>query len=234
MKTRDSSRRTFRKLAVMATALAAMAVGFGTAPAHAAEVTNDFDANGTTHVGGSVDASMPIGPTILTVDFDLTTRDISDGLMPIPAQVMNFDIMGIPARSTVTMTQKTPLSGTLTPSGIRAKYIMDSTVSYDIRLSNVEVKVFGIWWPLAVGSNCHTIDPVVINAKSPAGEYFMLTQGGPAEATYTIGNFTGCAPLNFFDIPGFFPWFGSIPINAIVPNSDNTLSLNLTNPRLHQ
>ena len=233
MKTRDSSRRPFRKIAVLATALAAMAVGFS-APAQAAEVTNDFDANGTTHVAGSVDASMPIGPTILTVDFDLTTRDISDGVMPIPSQVMNFSIMGIPARSTVTMTQKSPLTGTLTPSGIRAKYIMDSTVSYDIRLSDVEVKVFGIWWPLAVGSNCHTINPVVINAKSPEGEYFMLTQGGPATAKYTIGNFTGCAPLNFFDIPGFFPWFGSIPINAIVPNSDNTLNLNLSNPRLHQ
>jgi hypothetical protein len=84
-----------------------------------------------------------------------------------------------------------------------------------------------------VGSNCHTIDPVQIQADSPEGQWFRLTSGGPVTATYTIGNFTGCTPLNFFDIPGFFPWFGSVPINAIVPGTDNTLDLVLSNPRLH-
>lgn len=232
MKSRHSSRPSFRLMAVLAAGLTALVLNVA-APANAASITNDFDAVGTSHIGASVDADLPIGPTTLTATLDLTTRDISDGVLPIPSQVLNFDIFGIPVRSTVTMVQKTPLTGTLTPSGIRAKFILDSEVSYDIRLSKVEAKVFGIWWPLSVGSNCHTIDPVQISTTSPEGQYFMLTQGGPATGTYTIGNFTGCTPLNFFDIPGFFPWFGSIPINVLVPGSDNTIDINLTNPRLH-
>jgi len=197
-------------------------------------ITNDLDAAGTTHIGAGVNADMSIGPTILTVTLDLTTKEISDGVMPIPSRVVTFSVFGIPTRATVTMTQKTPLTGQLSPTGIRAQYDLDAAVSYDIRLSNVQARMFGIWWPLAVGSNCHTIDPVQINAHSPEGRWFMLTQGGPATATYTIGNFTGCTPLNFFDIPGFFPTFGSVPINAIVPGSNNTLDLELRNPRKHE
>ncbi|WP_408898324.1 hypothetical protein ACJ5H2_04240 [Nocardioides sp. R1-1] len=201
-----------------------------------------YDAVGSTHVGAQVDADMPIGPTTIEVTIDTLAAlptPIVDGTMNIPSQVMNFDIFGIPSRATVTMTQVGPITGTLTklPSP-RQALDLESQVKYDIKLSNVQAKVFGIWWPLAVGSNCHTINPVTINVSSPIDNsttpptgYFTINGGGPLTATYAIGNFTGCTPLNFFDIPGFFPWFGSVPINAIVPGSDNTLSLNLANPR---
>ena len=123
------------------------------------------------------------------------------------------------------------VTGTITPiPGQRGKNVLVSKVAYDIRLSNVQARVFGIWWPLAVGSNCHTVDPVQIDARTPEGEYFTVLAGGRVTDTYTIGSFTGCTPLNFFDIPGFFPTFGSIPINALVPGTDNTLSLTLSNP----
>lgn len=197
-----------------------------------------YDAVGSTHVGAQVDADLALGPTEIKVVMDLVTAQIVDGTLTIPSKVMNFDIFGIPSRARVTMTQVGPVTGTLTklPSP-RQALSLDTQVKYDIKLSNVEAKVFGVWWPLAVGGNCHTINPATINAKSPISDttpptgYFTINAGGPLVANYTIGNFTGCTPLNFFDIPGFFPWFGSIPINALVPGSNNTLELNLDNPR---
>lgn len=238
-----------RRSAVVASAfaLAAATAAVAQPAAHAEEpdpnhLTVVYDAVGSTHVGAQVDADMPVGPTTIEVTIDTLApvpTPVVDGTMSIPSQVVTFDIMGIPARAKVTMTQVGPITGTLTKlPAPRQALDLESQVKYDIRLSNVEAKVFGVWWPLAVGSNCHTVNPAVINVSSPIDNstspptgYFTINGGGPLTATYTIGKFTGCTPLNFFDIPGFFPWFGSIPINAIVPGSDNTLELNLSNPR---
>jgi hypothetical protein len=205
------------------------------APASAQEdnptLTVDYDAAGSTHIGARVDASMPVGPTVLSSTLDLVTGDIVAGSMDIPDQVLRFDIFGIATRAKVSMTQNGPLTGALEQTDQLGKARLTSNVSYDIRISEVEARVFGIWWPLAVGSNCRTIDPVDISARTPQGEFFTINDGGRVTATYTIGKLTGCAPLNFFDIPGFFPWFGSIPLNMIVPGHDNTLDLQLSNPR---
>ncbi|MBM0124130.1 hypothetical protein [Pimelobacter simplex] len=239
-------RRRRRSLLVGAVAVLAAMASAVAVPAAQADDTGHlsvvYDAVGSTHVGAHVDADMPIGPTTIEVTIDTLAAlptPIVDGTMSIPSQVMTFDVFGIPTRATVTMTQVGPVTGTLTklPSP-RQALDLESQVKYDIRLSSVEAKVFGIWWPLAVGSNCHTVEPVTINASSPIDDsttpptgYFTINGGGPLTATYTIGSFTGCTPLNFFDIPGFFPTFGSIPINALVPGTDNTLSLDLSNPR---
>ncbi|MFC7504610.1 hypothetical protein ACOACQ_07450 [Nocardioides sp. CPCC 206347] len=238
-----------RRSAVVASAFALVAAtaALSQPVAHADETNPNhlsvvYDAVGSTHIGAQIDADMALGPTTIEVTIDTTAplpTPIVDGTMAIPSKVMSFSIFGIPSRATVTMTQVGPVTGTLTklPSP-RQALDLETQVKYDIRLSNVEAKVFGIWWPLAVGSNCHTINPVTINASSPIDNsttpptgYFTINAGGPVTATYTIGNFTGCTPLNFFDIPGFFPWFGSIPINSLVPGTDNTLELNLNNPR---
>ncbi|AIY16413.1 hypothetical protein GUY44_20715 [Pimelobacter simplex] len=244
-----STKRKRTSFAVGALAALAAVAGTFAAPsvAHADEtnpnhLTVVYDAVGSTHVAGGVNADMAIGPTDIKVTIDTMAplpTPIVAGSMSIPSKVMNFEILGLPARSRVTMTQVGEITGTLTklPSP-RQALELKSTVKYDVKLSDVEVKVFGIWWPLAVGNNCHTINPATINVSSPIDNsttpptgYFTINGGGPLTSKYTIGNFTGCAPLNFFSIPGFFPTIGSIPINAIVPNSDNTLQLNLSNPR---
>lgn len=244
-----STKRKRTSLAVGALAALAAVAGTFAAPsvAHADETNPDhlsviYDAVGSTHVAGNVDADMAIGPTTIRVTIDTMApapTPIIAGTMNVPSQVMNFEILGLPARARVTMTQVGQITGTLTklPSP-RQALNLQTQVKYDIKLSDVETKVFGIWWPLAVGNNCHTINPVTINVASPIDNsttpptgYFTINAGGPVTAKYTIGNFTGCAPLNFFGIPGFFPTIGSIPINAIVPNSDNTLQLKLDNPR---
>lgn len=234
MKATSHPRRRLAVVTTLAATLAALVAGFAQPAAHAEEnptLDTIYDAVGSTHIGAQVDADMPLGPTEIRVKLDLVTTNIVDGSMPIPSKVVNFDIFGIPSRATVTMTQVGPVTGTITPiPGQRGKNVLVSNVAYDIRLSNVQARVFGIWWPLAVGSNCHTVNPVQIEAKTPEGEFFTVLAGGRVTDTYTIGSFTGCTPLNFFDIPGFFPTFGSIPINALVPGTDNTLSLTLSNP----
>lgn len=225
-------RRTW--VATAFAALVATALLTGAPAAQAAEnPTLDiaFDAEGTTHIGAQVDASMALGPSVLESTLDVTNGHIVGGSLDIPAKTMNFDVFGIPARAKVTMTQVGPLTGAIVPTDQLGKSTLTSTVAYDINLSHVEAKVFGVWWPLAVGSRCHTADPVSITASTPEGEYFTVNGGGRVTSTYTIGSFTGCTPLNFFDIPGFIPSFGSIPVNALVPGTDNTLELQVSNPR---
>ncbi len=234
MKVLQSTRRTSR-LAVVVAAAASL-LFLGSAPAAQAQDPNptlnvDYDAVGTTYIGSQVDATMPIGPSTLESTLDVVTGEIVAGSLPIPSQQLNFDIFGIPARATVTLTQVGELTGALIPTGPLGEARLESDVAYDIKISNIETRVFGIWWPLAVGSNCHTISPAQISVSTPEGEAFTLNGGGRVAGTYTIGKFTGCTPLNFFNIPGFFPWFGSVPINALVPGSNNTIDLTINNPR---
>ena len=215
-------------------ALVATALLTGTPAAQASDnptLKVDYDAVGTTHIGAQIDSSMTLGPSVLKSVLDVTNGHIVGGSLGIPTQTMDFDVFGIPARAKVTMTQVGPLTGAIVPTDQLGKSKLTSTVAYDINLSDVEAKVFGTWWPLAVGSSCHTADPVTITASTPEGEFFTVAGGGRVTSTYAIGSFTGCTPLNFFDIPGFLPTFGSIPVNALVPGTDNTLELQVSNPR---
>jgi hypothetical protein len=200
-------------------------------PAPNPTLTVNYDAEGTSYIGSQVDSTLPIGPSTLTSKLDLVTGDIVAGSLPIPSQQLSFDVFGIPARANVTLTQVGELTGALLQTDQLGKARLESQVAYDIKISNVEAKVFGIWFPLAVGNNCHTIEPAQISANTPEGEFFTINGGGRVTGEYTIGNFTGCTPLNFFNIPGFFPWFGSVPINALVPGSNNTIDLTIDNAR---
>lgn len=232
MKLLTRSRRRSRLTASAAAALALLFVAT-TSPANAANptLTVKYDAVGSTYIGSQVDSTMAIGPSELTTSLDLVDGRIVSGTLPIPSQQLQFDVFGIPARANVTLTQVGTLTGQLEQTDQLGKARLTSNVSYDIKISNIEARVFGVWFPLSVGSNCHTVNPVNITASTPAGEFFTVNEGGRVTGTYTIGKFTGCTPLNFFDIPGFFPWFGSIPVNSLVPGSNNTIDLSIANPR---
>lgn len=244
MKTLNASRRRRAAIGGITTALVAVAISVGS-PAQAADpdpnhLTVVYDVTGSAHIGAQINSDLDLGPTNIKVTIDTAAplpTPIIDGSMVIPPKVINFSILGIPARAKVTMTQVGPITGTLTKlPAPRQALDLKSKVKYDIRLSDVEAKI-GAWFPLAVGSRCHTAEPVTINVGSPLSTttpptgFFTINAGGPATGAFTIGQFTGCAPLNFLDIPGFFPWFGSIPINSLVPGSNNTASLNLSNPQ---
>jgi hypothetical protein len=226
------SRRRSRLTASAAAALALLFVAT-TSPANAANptLTVKYDAVGSTYIGSQVDSTMAIGPSELATSLDVVDGRIVSGTLPIPSQQLQFDVLGIPARANVTLTQVGTLTGQLEQTEELGKARLTSNVSYDIKISNIEARVLGVWFPLSVGSNCHTVNPVNITASTPAGEFFTVNEGGRVTGTYTIGKFTGCTPLNFFDIPGFFPWFGSIPVNSLVPGSNNTIDLSIANPR---
>lgn len=244
MNTLNASRRRRTTIGGLAAALVAVAVSAGS-PAQAADpdpnhLTVIYDVAGSAHIGAQINSDLDLGPTTIKVTIDTAAplpTPIIDGSMVIPPKVLNFSILGIPARAKVTMTQVGKLTGTLTKlPAPRQALDLKSKVKYDIKLSDVEVKI-GTWLPLAVGSRCHTAEPVTINVGSPLSDttpptgFFTINAGGPATGNFTIGQFTGCAALNFLDIPGFFPWFGSIPINSLVPGSNNSVSLTLSNPQ---
>jgi len=184
-------------------------------------ITDAYDAVGTTHIG-SIGADVPIAPTTLTTVLDANTLQIVDGSLPVAPQQVTFQALGfIPIRSTVSLVETGPVTGTLnpTPDG----NIITSKVSYTIKLSDVSVNVLGLWVPLFVGNNCRTIDPVTISASSPPGQYFDVLNGGTVTGKFTIGNFRDCAPLQLPDIFGI----GSLPINALVPGTNNTAVINI-------
>lgn len=195
-------------------------------PAHADDttLTTLYDAEGTTTIG-SIGASMPIGPTVLTETLDVPTKDIIDGTLPIPSQQVQFNAFGfLPIRATVSLTQVGPITGTLRPGPAPRTNVITADVSYTIRLSNVKALIFGIWTPMFVGSHCQTEDPVDIAVATPEGQTFNVFSGGPVTGTYTIGDFSGCHAF-------FIPGIGSVMINTLVPGDDNTIALQLSNGR---
>ncbi|GAA1942085.1 hypothetical protein [Kitasatospora viridis] len=228
MKSRRQRGRRARLFAVpLALAVALLAdLGLaGTAQAADPTLTDAFDAVGTTHIG-SINADVPLGPTTLTETLDLANSQVVDGTLPLPDQQVQFNALGfIPIRATTSFTQVGPVTGQLTNTGA-GQNTLSSNVSYTIRLSNVQVSVFGAWIPLFVGDHCQTINPVNITAATPAGGNFTVQAGGDVTGAYTIGDFQNCAPLQLPDVFGI----GSLPINALVPGTNNTLTLHLSNP----
>lgn len=213
-------------LAVLtATGLCLALAGPAQAKTRAADptLTDQYKAVGTSHIG-SINADLPISPTKLVETLDLNNFQIIGGTLPIAPQVVSFKALGlVPLRSTVTLTQATPITGSITPTN--AGNVLNTTVSYTIKLSQIQVQLLGQWIDLNVGNNCQTINPAVISASSPPGKYFDITRGGVVTGTYTIGKFQNCAPLQLPDLFGL----GSIPVNALVPGSNNTVSITLSN-----
>jgi hypothetical protein len=188
-------------------------------------LTDAYDAVGTTHIG-SINADVPIAFTTLTETLDVNTLQIVDGSLPIAPQQVSFQALGfIPIRSTVSLIETSPVTGSITPT--ENGNVITSKVSYTIKLSDVAVNVLGVWVPLFVGNNCRTINPVTISASSPPGQYFDILDGGTVTGKFTIGNFRDCAPLQLPDIFGI----GSLPINALVPGTNNTATIQLSNGR---
>jgi len=224
-------RSSFVRLGAAVAALSALlGLPLTSAPAAHADdpavtLTTLYDAEGSSTIG-SIGVTMPIDPTLLTETLDVNTSNIIDGTMPIPSQRTQFDAFGfIPMRATVSLTQVGPITGTLRKSPTNPRdLVITSDVAYTIRLSDVEAKVFGVWTPMFVGDHCRTADPVQIHVATPAGESFNVFTGGTVEGTYTIGNFTGCHAF-------FIPGLGSVAVNALVPGSDNAISLQLSNGR---
>jgi hypothetical protein len=224
-----TARRRFGLLVPVVLAAASVAVG-SVVPAAAAQarpaahpvLTDRYTAVGTSHIG-SIDADLPIAKTSLVETLDAKTFKIRRGTLPVAPQTVSFTALGfVPLRSTVSLAQTSPITGTIraTKRGI----VLSTSVSYAIQLSNVEVDVFGAWVSLAVGPNCRTIDPVTISAGSPAGHYFDIAKGGVLTGTYTIGKFQNCAPLHLPDLFGL----GSLPVNSLVPGTHNTVRITLS------
>lgn len=217
-----------RTAAALAALLGLGMLGTPTPAAHADDtdttLTTLYDAQGTSTIG-SIGASMPIGPTVLTETLDVPTKNIIDGTLPIPSQQVQFNAFGfLPVRATVSLTQVGPITGTLRPGPVPRTNVITADVSYTIRLSNVKALIFGIWTPMFVGDNCRTADPVDIAVKTPDGQTFNVFSGGPVAGTYTIGSFTGCSAF-------FIPGIGSVAVNTLVPGSNNTIALQLSNGR---
>ena len=219
----DTRVATRLRIGLAAVATAGLVLGLATPaqakPAAHPKLTDSYAAVGSSHIG-SINASLPIARTKLVETLDLKTLHIVSGTLAIAPQTVTFTALGVePMRSTTTLVQAGPITGAIkaTDKG----NVLTTSVSYTIKLSDVEAQILGRWVPLNVGDNCQTVAPAVISVASPKGKYFDIAKGGALAGTYTIGKFQNC---NLLSLPGI----GSVAVNALVPGSNNTVSLMLS------
>lgn len=210
MTTLTSLRRGLGRRAAAVAFVAASTVVAGAGSAFAADVYVDFDVNGNTHIA-KTNSDIALGPAVM---FSTVAEDGSfTGDMTLPGTRTEFKIAGfIPVTADVNFIPTKPTTGQITRVG-RFRTLATSS-SYYVRLSNI--KAVGL--PLFAGPICRTTNPVVIDANTPAGEYFTVASGGRLTGEYAIGNFQHC---------GLNTWL----INQLVPDSGNTIELNLTGGR---
>lgn len=190
---------------------AAAAVVLAGAPAHAATIDVDYDANGTTHTAGT-NSNITLGPAVLHSSVEADGSFI--GVMALPGTRTEFKLLGfIPVTANVNFEPVGPTTGQL--SRVGRTQVLASTSKYYVRLTNIKASIF----PLFGGPFCRTSNPVVIPGNTPAGEAFDTVNGGRLIGEYTIGNFQNCG-LN----TGL--------INSIIPGGGNTIELVLNNGRL--
>ncbi len=190
---------------------AAIVLALSATSASAAELSVDYDVNGTTRIA-STGSTITLGPAVLHSTIDEVGA--FTGNMALPGTRTEFKLLGfIPVTADVYFEPVGPTTGELTRVG--RTQVLRSVSKYHVRLRNIKASIF----PLFAGPLCRTKDPVVIPADTPAGEYFDVGVGGRGTGTYTIGDFQHCG-LN----TGL--------INSIIPGSGNTIDLNLTNGRI--
>lgn len=190
---------------------AAAAMVFAVSPAHAVPINVDYDVNGVTHVE-STDSDITLGPAVLHSSVEDDGSFV--GNMVLPGTRTEFELLGfIPVTANVAFEPTKPTTGQITRVG--RQRTLASSSSYYVRLTNIKASIF----PLFAGPFCRTTNPVVINADTPAGEFFDIGTGGRLVGTYSIGNFQNCG-LN------------TALINSIIPGAGNTIELNLTNGRI--
>lgn len=214
-------------LTVVGGSLAAASIA-AAAPALAEASTFQYDAVGTTRIGGQVNADAKLGPAVLSVSLDTATGVFNNGTLPLPKTKVTFPVFGglTKLRADVNFIQSGKITGTLT-NDAQFNSVVTANAKYTIKLTNVEKAglIPGTWTPLFVGNSCQTAQPVSLNLKTPAGQSFDVDAGGTVAGKYTIGQFTGCSVL-------FIPGLGSVVVNALVPNSNNFATIQLSNGRV--
>lgn len=184
-------------------------------PASANTIDVEFDANGSTYVA-STGSTIALGPTVMSSH--VAGDGTFTGHMELPGTRTHFQAAGfIPVTADVNFEPVGPTTGALVRTPDRRQEL-HSTTQFYLRLSNINVGGF----PAFTGSNCRTIEPVTINANTPAGQTFDVANGGIIAGEFSIGNFQNCGLFNV----------QTHLINALIPGGGNTVELNLTDGRL--
>lgn len=217
--TRSPSRRPRGRIATLAAAAAGLALVASGGAALAQDdppgtINIDYQVNGSTTIASN-GSTITLGPA--TMHSRVLPDGTFDGDMELPGTNTEFHIAGfVPVSANVTFEPVQPTTGILHRVG--RDRLLESTTSYYVRLSNI--RVAGI--PTLAGSNCRTVDPVVIQADTPEGEVFDIAAGGTLTGEYTIGNFGSC---------GLFGAQTHL-INALIPGPGNTVELELSDGEL--
>lgn len=198
-----------RRAAVVA---ATSAIALTPVAAHAAQITTiKYDASGTTYIA-KTKSTLEIPPTKLTTNLNINTFNFT-GRLPLKPTKASFKIIGfVPVDATVSFIPAGQVRGSIALDEAIAS--VKSTASYTVKLTDVKVAGIGA----AVGDNCQTAEPIVMNADTRPGEGFDLQAGGTLVGTYTLGKFADCGLTTGI-------------INMLIPGPGNTAEINVSNGR---
>src|SRR3954449_5153896 len=111
---------------------AAIAMTLAGAPAHAATIDVDYDANGVTHIA-STNSDIALGPAVMHSSVEPDGSFTGD--MALPGTRTEFKLLGfVPVTANVAFEPVGPTTGTLTRVG--RTQVLASTSKYYVRLTN--------------------------------------------------------------------------------------------------
>lgn len=178
-------------------------------PASAASfIRAKYKVTGTTFLAGPK-TSVSLGPGTLSAKVNASTGKLT-ATLSLPPATASFKQLGvIPVTATTKFINDGPTTGK-----VNLNTGATSTTS-KVTLQITSLTVAGL--PVAVGSQCETASPVVVNLKSKKG--FNPLNGGKVAGSYTIGKFSHCG-------------LSTLLINQTVPASGNTITLKLGKAKL--
>jgi pimeloyl-ACP methyl ester carboxylesterase len=192
--------------AVAATVLVALTAGMvGTAaPAGAAPITLDWNADVDSQVGGLINQPLAFPAGTFAGEVDLGGGALS-GDIALPAGTLNFNAFGlIPVVAEIQVVPEGPVTGAIDLTDLS----VTADLTFDIVISRFDVLGIGSLDPNA---ECRTVEPSTANLT---GELDSSLGAATLTGGYAIGNLAGCGWLEFL-------------INLFTVGENNTLTATL-------
>lgn len=158
---------------------------------------------GTLPLSGSIDSRLELATGMFTADLYL---DPTEGSFPVSDF---FLFRGLKATAQVEFEPVEKTTGAIVGDELNATSVVN------VKVTNVDLGLFGFNFSIGGGEECMTREPVVIDLASPEGEVFKPLEGGNLEGVYDLPALENCG--KYTDL-----------LNDFMAGPGNTINLTLT------
>lgn len=151
-------------------------------------------------LAGTLEAGLELATARFTADLKLEDTETTVQLFPLLQKTKTM--------AEVRFEQVGQTTGTLLGGDMR----MESTMY--IAVPEVTVRLFGFPVQIGGGSQCRTMEPVLMSLRSPEGELFDMEKGGVVEGEYYLPPLENCGALTGI-------------LNHVISGYGNSVELNL-------